>query len=411
MIIAPFFVFLQVQITKSGHPRQQNTFKPDMLSNRQQTISFEKTYAEIFTFDNGTEVKEFHVMIHVKDPHHTFHEQLVAVLETYADLRTHYLDNAEAVFKRYFLSDSANQQDEVFVADASECAKSVIQQPPLDGTKICLWAYMQTAVLTRILPSGLYETRHGAYRHLWNGSSHNLAANSEYQTRLLLNEYVMQLLEEGCKLSENCIRTWFFVNDVDLNYGGVVRARNNVFFTQDMTPNTHFIASTGIGGRQADTNVLAQMDNYAIDGISKDQIHFLYAQTHLNRTSDYGVSFERGTYVDYADRRHVFISGTASINNKGQIMYPGDIRKQTHRMWENVEMLLKEADCTYDEVGEMVVYLRDIADYQVVKELYEERFGGKPLVIVNAPVCRAGWLIEMECMAVKEISGKPFAPF
>ena len=167
--------------------------------------------------------------------------------------------------------------------------------------------------------------------------------------------------------------------------------------------NTHFIASTGIGGRQQDPNVLSQMDNYAIAGVKKEQIHYLYASTHLNRTSDYGVSFERGTQVNYADRRHVFISGTASINNKGEVVYPKDIVKQTHRMWENVEALLAEADCNFNDVAEMVVYLRDTADYDLVRELYEERFSGKPYVIVHAPVCRPGWLIEMECIAVKAV--------
>jgi enamine deaminase RidA (YjgF/YER057c/UK114 family) len=62
---------------------------------------------------------------------------------------------------------------------------------------------------------------------------------------------------------------------------------------------------------------------------------------------------------------------------------------------------LKEADCTYDEVGVMIVYLRDIADYDVVNRLYEERFPNTPRIIVHAAVCRAGWLIEMECMAIK----------
>ena len=66
---------------------------------------------------------------------------------------------------------------------------------------------------------------------------------------------------------------------------------------------------------------------------------YLYAPTHLNPTYEYGVSFERGTYVDYGDRRQVFISGTASINHRGEVVYPGDIRKQTERMWENVETL------------------------------------------------------------------------
>ena len=216
----------------------------------------------------------------------------------------------------------------------------------------------------------------------------------------------MQLAEEGCKLADNCIRTWFFVNDVDLNYGGVVRARNQVFFTQGLTQNTHFIASTGIGGRQADPNVLVQMDNYAIAGVLEQQIRHLYAPTHLNRTSDYGVSFERGTVVEYGDRRQVFISGTASINNKGEIVHPGNIVKQTERMWENVEQLLKEAGCTFDDMAHIIVYLRDIADYHTVKEMFDKRFPDTPRIITYAPVCRPGWLIEMECMAVKECESK-----
>ena len=372
-------------------------------------LTFEHTRAEVFCFDNGTEAREYHAMIHVNVSGLTFAQQLEAVLGTYHQLISGELKGAQAVFKRYFLSDAANQADDIILADVTDCAKSIIEQAPLDGTKIALWVWLMTDVQTGMTPSGLYEVRHGQFRHLWNASAHNLAANSEYQMRLLFNEYVMQLAEEGCKLSENCIRTWLFVNDIDLNYGGVVRARNQVFFTQGLTVHTHFIASTGIGGRQADPNVLSQMDNYAIAGILPEQIHYLYASTHLNRTSDYGVSFERGSYVDYADRRHVFISGTASINNKGAIMYPKDVEKQTRRMWENVETLLKEADCTYEDVCEMIVYLRDISDYQTVKALYEERFHDKPYVIVLAPVCRPGWLVEMECMAIKK-QEKPELP-
>ena len=381
------------------------------MDKEQQTIQFENAVADVFQFDNGTEVREYHAMIHVSETRLPFAKQLEAVLNAYNGLIEEKIPGAQAVFKRYFLSDAANQQDEVIVADMTDCAKSIIQQAPLDGTKIALWVYLMTGVRTSVTHSGLYAVEHNGFRHLWNGSAHNLAANSEYQTRLLFNEYNMQLIEEGCTLEANCIRTWFFVNDVDLNYGGVVRARNQFFFVQGLTVHTHFIASTGIGGRQADPNVLSQMDNYAVHGIKREQVHHLYAPTHLNRTSDYGVSFERGTYVDYADRRQVFISGTASINNKGEIMHPKDIVRQTERMWENVETLLKEAGCTYDDVGEMVVYLRDTADYPVVKEMYEARFHGKPYVIVHAPVCRPGWLVEMECMAVKQISAPSHAPF
>ena len=379
------------------------------MNDRLAHYDFENANADVFCFYNGTEVKEYQVMIHVSTYRLPFSKQLEALLNAYTQLLETNLKGAQAVFKRYFLSDAANQQDEVIVSDLTDCAKSIIQQAPLDGTKIALWCYLMTGVQASITNSGLYAVRHGQFKHLWNGSAHNLAANSEYQTRLLFNEYSMQLLEEGCTLEANCLRTWIFVNDIDLNYGGVVRARNQFFFTQGLTVNTHFIASTGIGGRQADPNVLSQMDNYAIAGIQKEQIHYLYASSHLNRTSDYGVSFERGTYIDYADRRHVLISGTASINNKGEIKYPKNIVKQTERMWENIEALLKEADCTYQDVCEIIVYLRDNADYMMVKEMFEMRFKGKPYVIVQASVCRSGWLVEMECMAIKEIN-KPELP-
>ncbi len=373
-------------------------------------LTFDCAQADVFCFDNETEVREYHAMIHVNNAMLSFAEQLEAVLTAYHGLLDK-LTGAHAVFKRYFLSDAANQADAVILADVTDCAKSIIQQAPLDGTKVGLWVYLMTGVKTAVTKGGLYEVSHGSYRHLWNASACNLAANSEYQMRLLFNEWVMQLMEEGCTLKDNAIRTWLFVNDVDLNYGGVVRARNQVFFTQGLTRETHFIASTGIGGRQQDPNVLAQMDNYAIAGIREEQVHYLYAPTHLNRTSDYGVSFERGTYIDYGDRRHVFISGTASINNKGQIMHEGDVVKQTHRMWENVETLLAEAECTYDDAAYMIVYLRDTADYAVVRSLYEERFGDKPYIIVHAPVCRPGWLVEMECMAVKSMQNDAAEPF
>ena len=373
-------------------------------------IEFGNAIADICCFDNGTEVREYHAMIHITRQRLTYAQQLEAIMAVYDGLLEH-LPDTHAVFKRYFLSDAANQADDIIVGDITDCAKSIIQQAPLDGTKIALWVWLMSDVQTGLTKSGLYEVKHGQFRHLFNASAHNLAANSEYQMRLLFNEYIMQLAEEGCKLADNCIRTWLFVNDIDLNYGGVVRARNQVFFTQGLTQHTHFIASTGIGGRQADPNVLSQMDNYAIAGIQPEQIHYLYAPTHLNRTSDYGVSFERGSYIDYADRRHVFISGTASINNKGEILFPKDVEKQTRRMWENVEALLAEADCNYDDVMQMIVYLRDVADYELVRQLYEERFPDKPYIIVHAPVCRPGWLVEMEVMATKKINNPELPAF
>ena len=370
----------------------------------------EQTLIKIARFEVPEGVSEYHVMVRVTDPHLTYTEQVEALLASYARLAEGELKGNCAVFKRFFLSDAANQTDYLLamLAEDSDCPLSIVEQPPLDGSKVAMWAYLQKGVQVKALTKGIYEVKHGTYRHLWMAGACNRALNSECQMRLLFNDYVMQLLENGCSLANNCIRTWLYVQNVDVNYAGVVKARNEVFATQNLTDKTHFIASTGIAGRHADPNVWVQMDAYAVDGVRQEQIHYLYAPTHLNPTYEYGVSFERGTYVDYGDRRQVFISGTASINNKGEIVHPGDIRKQILRMWENVETLLKEAECTFDHVGHLLVYLRDIADYVVVEEMFEERFPNIPKVFLLAPVCRSGWLIEMECMAVKSVCHPQF---
>ncbi len=366
-------------------------------------LTFDNAEARIFGFDGGTEVEEFHLVLSVTNPMLPYREQLEAIFSAYNEAKSCLTSGAEPVFKRYFLSDASNQIELLTIreTESTYCAVSIIQQPPLNGTKLALWAYLTTNMERKRLENGLFEARHGAYRHLWLANACDTSENSETQTRILLENYVQHLENEGVSLADNCVRTWFFVNEVDLNYAGVVKARNEVFATQNLTDQTHFIASTGIGGRQADAQVLAQMDAYAIDGIQQAQIGFLYAPTHLNRTSDYGVAFERGTFVDYGDRHHVFISGTASIDNKGEIVHHGDVVAQCRRMWENVEALLAEADCSFADAAQMIVYLRDPADYSTIKKLFEERFPEKPWVIVHGKVCRPGWLIEMEMMAIK----------
>lgn len=76
--------------------------------------------------------------------------------------------------------------------------------------------------------------------------------------------------------------------------------------------------------------------------------------------------------------------------------------KQVHCTWENVEALLKEAGSDFTDMAQIIVYLRDTADYQTVQALFGQQFPGIPTVIVLAPVCRPGWLIEMEGIAIKK---------
>jgi enamine deaminase RidA (YjgF/YER057c/UK114 family) len=194
----------------------------------------------------------------------------------------------------------------------------------------------------------------------------------------------------------------FFVQNVDVNYKGLVEARKMFFSNHDLNEQTHYITSTGIEGRHAQSDIHVLFDAYAVKGLKKGQQKFLQASTHLNPTYQYGVTFERGVKVLYEDRDHILISGTASINKEGDIVDPGNITGQTERMLENIKALLLEADASFEDLVQMIVYLRDISDYQIVNSIFEERFPDVPKIITLAPVCRPGWLIETECIAVKE---------
>lgn len=357
---------------------------------------------QICSFEGKGGVTEHQVMLSVTDSSLPFKEQLDKLQNVYQAVTKSEMPHAVSVFRRYFLSDASNQADLLMEQECENpfCALSIVQQAPLNGTKIALWAWLQTGMATETYKSGMFEASHNGYRHLWNGGAHNKAATSEYQTRLLLNDYVMQLTEQHCTLAADCIRTWFFVQNVDVNYAGVVKARKEVFITQNLTEKTHYISSTGIEGRHADPNILVQMDAYTVDGLQPEQIQFLYAPTHLNPTYEYGVTFERGTAVSYGDRKHIFLSGTASIDNLGEIVHPGNILKQTERMMENISVLLGEAGANITDIMQAIVYLRDPADYKEVDRYISAHYPDLPHLIVLAPVCRPGWLIETECIAV-----------
>ena len=226
----------------------------------------------------------------------------------------------------------------------------------------------------------------------------------------VLQELSMQVAIPGLPLFCGSMHPdLFFVRDVDVNYAGVVKGRKEEFVRLGLTEKTHYLASTGIQGQIADSRSLVLLDAYAVDGLQAEQIRFLHAPEYLNPTYEYGVTFERGTAVTYGDRKQVFISGTASIDNRGEIVYPGDIVKQTERMMENISVLLKEADATTRDITQAITYLRDMADYAVVKKYFEAHYPDLPHLIVLAPVCRPGWLIETECIAVvpTESSFKP----
>ena len=364
-----------------------------------------KTQTRTTVFSPGTDaVSEYHILITVTDPSLPYTGQQDAVLAACREAS----EGRTVHFRRFFLSDAANQAS--LLQDALSSLPltptSLVQQAPLDGTRIALWMYATSPMDG---PDGIPS--HSGYSHHWTGSLVAPGADSREQMDGIFARYEASLAEKGLRIADDAVRTWIFVRDVDTNYAGVVTGRREFFGRIGLTPSTHFLASTGIEGRHPDARSIVEMDAYAVGGLQDGQVRFLYARDHLSPTYDYGVTFERGTAVTYGDRRHVFISGTASIDAKGRVMHVGDAAAQAGRMLENVSALLSEADSGLRDVAMAIVYLRDPADFPVVRRIVSDALGDRPVLFVQASVCRPSWLVEMECIALTGAADPSFPVF
>lgn len=290
------------------------------------------------------------------------------------------------VFKRWFLSDASAQGD--LIDMSGETPLSIIQQPPLNGSKAVLWVWLMKDVSR-------------GYEYIFKGNMLSQESDSYGQMKRILEDYAASVRYDGLDFAENCVRTWIYVRDVDVNYAGIVKARKDLFDEWGLTADTHYIASTGINGLSENHRNLVIMDAYSVKGLEQKDIQYLHALENLSPTHIYGVTFERGTALHFEDRTQIMISGTASIDKNGVIVHPGDIERQTERTFENIGALLEEAKASFKDIAQMIVYIRDTADYRKVEKYVSDHFPDIPKVITWAPVCRPGWLVEVECIAYR----------
>ena len=346
-----------------------------------------------------------HFFALVAPAHLGFREQ-VAYLETAYEnaLTAQGLGAESAVFRRIFLSDILNQNAVVaasaLVRGGEPVAVSVIQQPPLAGAKIALLAYHVAGPLVkrRVSPRDIVVER-GALRHVWS-VGYGGEATAPAQTREVLGELGAWLATQSGRLRDHCVRTWFYLKNIDVFYQDFVEARRALFAEQGLTESTHYLSSTGIEGASARQHGIVTMDAYSVLGLAQAQMSFLNDFERLCPTKNYNVTFERGTRIAYADRAHLFISGTASIDKDGAVVHAGEVLLQVDHTLTNIAALLRSGGAEMRDLMYLIVYLRDPSDYARVQALLNERFPGLPLVIVQGAVCRPEWLVEIEGVAV-----------
>jgi len=128
----------------------------------------------------------------------------------------------------------------------------------------------------------------------------------------------------------------------------------------------------------------------------------------LNEAPVYGSAFSRGLRIDLPGGvTHLLISGTASVGEKGETLYPGDFRAQLWRTYRNITELLRSEGANWHDVVRTTCYIRDIErDYKEFNDIRNEFFhalGLDPFPAstgIQARICRSDLLVEIEAMAI-----------
>lgn len=213
-------------------------------------------------------------------------------------------------------------------------------------------------------------------------------------------EGATSLLErENLDLS-NVIRTWFYLDDILDWYEEFNEQRNRIYAEANLFgfgDKNRLPASTGIEGKSP-TGLACTLDLMAIRSRRDGYPEICRLSNPLqNEAFHYGSAFSRGAYVREQCLTHVYVSGTAAVDEEGKSLDPSDMDAQVERTIVNVRQLLSQVGLAWPHLRHTTMFFKpgvDSASYgRVVRRL---NLAEIPAVSVIANVCRPDLLFEID---------------
>jgi 2-iminobutanoate/2-iminopropanoate deaminase len=97
----------------------------------------------------------------------------------------------------------------------------------------------------------------------------------------------------------------------------------------------------------------------------------------------------------------VFVAGQVPIDPKTGTIVQGDIKEQTKRVLENIKAILEAANLSMDHVVKTSVFLKSMADFSKMNDVYATYFRSRPPArsTVQAGNLPPGAEVEIEAIA------------
>jgi len=98
----------------------------------------------------------------------------------------------------------------------------------------------------------------------------------------------------------------------------------------------------------------------------------------------------------------LFVSGQVAIDPRTRELVAGDVRAQTEQVMKNLKALLTAGGSGFEQVVKTTVYLRSMADFAAMNEVYGKSFTAAPPARATVEVSRLpkDALVEIEVIAL-----------
>ena len=230
---------------------------------------------------------------------------------------------------------------------------------------------------------------------LHSGSLYGIGADAYEQTWNMFRT-AEQLLHQCGMGFGDVVRVWIHMRDIDRDYAALNKARREFFQQQGLRLRP---ASTGVQGGQAAPVHDISMSFEAVKSPRGIEIARMSTPL-LNEAWSYGADFSRGLRVTEANKVTLHVSGTASLDETGRSIHPGDFAAQAERMVDNLQSLLDQQGATIGDVVSGVAYVKHPGDASLLRAILDRRgFASCACALVEAPLCRPELLCETEIVA------------
>lgn len=267
-------------------------------------------------------------------------------------------------------------------------------------------------------PSGCAWKRNGATYillanlHGYDGESRD---NSRMAQTSRMFDKANRILKSQGGDFKNVVRTWIYLSDILDWYTEFNTVRNAKFeefslLTNGLHSHTaehiYLPASTGIRGENP-IGAAGIMDLLAVVNRPGSDVRIKQTSGVKQKSPfRYRSAFSRAMSICDSRIEHILVSGTASIDDRGKSLYPGDLRKQIIQTVDVVKALVSDEDARLEDIYDATVFLKYAADVNTYHEVMREiGLDDIPAVLVVADVCRDELLFELDA-AVCSKNGK-----